>query len=346
MLEPFANLRIRVAALGVFLFSSLAWAQAPDANLAPAASAARDPAAAEALFRAGRQLIQEGKLEEAYAKFEESYRLDPTAGALLNLGECRLREGKTASAWALYQQAATLADVQGKPDLFDLASQRQRELEPDLSYLTFHVAKAVPGLQVKRDGVLVGAAQFDVSLPVDPGRHIISAQAPGYESVQFAVVVHDKHDRQIVNVPALKERPLQLQTSSVAPQPAPMPTQVTTSTRSEPWPWLLGGVGAASLVVGSVSGLLAIHENSYAKSHCPSHLNCNNDVLQAQGRRDTEANVAWVTIPIGIAALGSAVTWLLLTPPSSTPNGENPKSVSFGSFTNGRDAACWMGGSF
>ena len=347
MLEPFAHLRIGLAALGVLLFSGLAWAEAPDANLAPAANSARDPAAAEALFRAGRQLAQEGKLEEAFAKFEESYRLDPTAGALLNMGECRIREGKTASAWALYQQAATLADVQGKPDLFDLAFQRQREIEPNLSYLTFHVAKAAPGLEVKRDGVLVGAAQFDVSLPVDPGRHIISAQAPGYESIQFAVVVHEKRDRQIVNVPALKERPL-VQASSVAPQPKPQPIALpdSTSTRRDRWPWLIGGVGATSLVVGTVSGLLAIHEYHYEQSHCPGRSDCDTEVHQSQGRRDVEANVAWVTIPIGVVALGTATAWLLRNHRSRTSNSDAPKSVSFGTFTNGRDAACWMGGSF
>jgi len=114
--------------LGIILFSNLAWAEAPQAATTAPQGAARDPAAAEALFRAGRQLLQEGKLEEAFAKFEESYRLDPTAGALLNMGECRFRAGKSASAWALYQQAATLADVQGKPDLYELASHRQLEL--------------------------------------------------------------------------------------------------------------------------------------------------------------------------------------------------------------------------
>lgn len=299
-------------------------------------------------------MLQEGRLEEAYGKFEESYRLDPTAGALLNMGECRLREGKTASAWAFYQQAATLADVQGKPDTYELASQRQRELEPNLSYVTFHVAKPVPGLAVKRDGVLVGPAQFDVSIPVDPGRHIIAAEAPGYESIQFAVVVQEKHDRQIVNVPALKEKPIS-QVSSIAPQPKPNPVASPVSpqppeqpqpraTSSSPWPWVLGGVGAASLVVGTVSGVLALRENSYAKDHCPAQFNCNNEVLQAQGRRDTEAAIAQVTIPVGVLAMAGAATWLLLTPQAASD--DNPHRVSFGTFTNGRDATCWMAGAF
>ena len=338
-----------LTALGIILFSNLAWAEAPEATTAAPKGAARDPAAAEALFRAGRQLLQEGKLEEAFAKFEESYRLDPTAGALLNMGECRFRAGKSASAWALYQQAATLADVQGKPDLYELALHRQQELEPNLSYLTFHVSKAVPGLEVKRDGVLVGAAQFDVTLPVDPGRHFISAQAAGYESIQFAVVVQDKHDRQIINVPALKELRIS-QVASVAPQPKPMPMPMPARNQSQaqsptsPWPWVLGGVGAASLVVGTVSSILMINEYKYEKDNCPAKSNCNNNVQQSQGRRNTEMGLAEVTIPVGLVALGSAATWLLFFPRAA--KGEQQPAVAFGTFTNGRDATCWMRGTF
>ena len=364
MLQPRARLKLPTIVLGALFYALPVWAQAQNTASSPTAGdqttpnnslaavvappptpsrAVHDPAAAEALFRAGRDLLQESRLEEAYAKFEESYRLDPTAGALLNQGECREREGKMASAWALYQQAATLADVQGKPDTLEVASLRQRVLEPDLSYLTFHVAKAVPGLEVKRDSVLVGAAQFDLSLPVDPGRHIIVAQAPGYESIQYAVIIHEKRDRQVVNIPALKERPIS-QVASVAPQPRPMAPAPSPPT-IEPWPWLLAGVGATSLVVGSVSGLLSIHENNYMKSHCPDRQNCDVQVHLAQGRRDTEYNIAWVTLPIGVAALGGAATWLLLQH-SSESSDVTQKPVAIGTFTDGHAAVCWMSGAF
>lgn len=340
-----------LAALEIMLLASFAWAQAPEPHGAAAGAVARDPAAAEALFRAGRELLQAGRFDEAFAKFEESYRLDPTAGALFNQAECRYRQGKTASAWALFQQAATLADVQGKPDIYELALQRQRELEPNLSYLTLRVAQPVPGLEVKRDGVLVGSAQFDVAIPIDPGQHVITAQAPGYEPIQIPIVVQENQSRQIVTVPALEGQPVP-QTPSSAPESKPAPAVQSSpplleeprgaSPRS-PWPWLLGGVGAASLVVGTVSGVLAIRENDYAKDNCPTRVDCSRDVLQAQGRRDTEVGIAQVTIPVGILALGSAATWLLLTPSSSS---ETPRRVSFGTFTNGRDATCWMTGAF
>ena len=338
-----AILRSLLALSWVLAFASATQAQLTNAGSAAASVGARDPAAAEALFRAGRQLLLEARLEEAYAKFEESYRLDPTAGALFNLGECRLKEGKTASAWALYQQAATLADVQGKPDLLELATARASALQADLSYLTFHVAEAVPGLEVLRDGVLVGRAQFDVSLPVDPGRHSISLRAPGYESLDLAVVVGEKHDRQTVNVPQLKERALVV---ALPPHQATLQAPQNLAMKSNPWPWVIGGVGTASLLVGTVSGILAVSENHRMAEACPQRLNCSNDVLVSQGRRDLEAKIAWVGIPVGVAALGGTVTWLLMSQPSDHQAHPDRQSIALGTSTNGRDVSLFMGGIF
>ena len=339
---------IRVALRSLLTISCLlavagaARAQASNLVNLSATVSARDPAAAEALFRAGRQLLFEARFEDAYAKFEESYRLDPTAGALFNMGECRLNQGKSASAWALYKQAATLADVQGKPDLMDLATSRANQLQVDLSYLTFHVAQAVPGLEVMRDGVLVGRAQFDVSLPVDPGRHSISLRAPGYESLEIAVIIGEKHDRQTFNVPKLNEKPLAV---TASPSPPPVATRIIEA-KPNTWPWAIGGVGAASLLVGSVSGILAISENHRMAEACPARMNCSNDVLLAQGRRDLEAQIAWIGMPVGIAALGSAATWLLLSHQHDKQEHIDHLSMAIITNANGRDIALQLGGSF
>ncbi len=338
-------LRSLLAFVWVLALVGSTFAQGP--NVGSGTVNARDPAAAEVLFRAGRQLILEARLEEAYAKFEESYRLDPTAGALFNLGECRWKQGKTASAWALYQQAATLADVQGKPDLMDLATTRANQLQADLSYLTVHVAAAVPGLEVMRDGVLVGRAQFDVSLPVDPGRHSITQRAPGYEPVELAVIVGEKHDRQTLNLPKLKEKPLASQ--SPAP-PAPIVSRITETrvieTNPNPWPWVLGGVGTASLLVGTVSGILAISENRQMARDCPARLNCTNNVVLAQGRRDNEVKIAWIGIPVGIAAVGGAATWLLLSQHSGNDQQTDKKAIAVGAAATGRDLLLNLNGAF
>ena len=109
--------------------------------LAPAAFAgdASTQAAAEALFREGRALMQQGKYPEACQKLKESQRLDPGAGTLLNLAACYERGGQTASAWATYREAAASAARSGRKDWEATARERAHQLEPTLSSLTIDV---------------------------------------------------------------------------------------------------------------------------------------------------------------------------------------------------------------
>src|SRR5512141_381175 len=119
-------------------------------------AAAQDPAGAELLFREGRRLLDEGNVDAACEKLQESQALDPMSGTLLNLADCLTKQGKTATAWARFRNAAELATTQGKADQAAEATRRANELEADLSYLTIKVPQPVPGLEVKRGGVTVG----------------------------------------------------------------------------------------------------------------------------------------------------------------------------------------------
>ena len=89
-------------------------------------------AAAEALFREGRRLMEEGNYDEACPKFEASNRLDVAVGTLLNLGVCWEQGGRLASAWATFLEAAALAARTGSPEREQLARSRAAELESRL----------------------------------------------------------------------------------------------------------------------------------------------------------------------------------------------------------------------
>ena len=63
------------------------------------AALAEDKVAADAAFRAAKELEKAGKLVEACPLYETSYRNDPQLGALLNLANCHELTGRTATAW-------------------------------------------------------------------------------------------------------------------------------------------------------------------------------------------------------------------------------------------------------
>jgi hypothetical protein len=136
---------------------------------------AGDAALAEALFSEARQLMAQGKYAEACSKFESSNRADPATGTLLNLANCYEKLGKTATAWAVYVQVAASPGALRT----EFARQHADALLPTLPKLTIQAPSAPANASVARDGIAVPAGAFGTAIPVDPGRHVIEATAPG-----------------------------------------------------------------------------------------------------------------------------------------------------------------------
>ncbi|CAN5325742.1 hypothetical protein BH09MYX1_BH09MYX1_41350 [soil metagenome] len=143
------------------------------------AQGANNQAAAQALFDEGRRLMDQGKFADACPKLESSQKLDPGAGTLMNLASCYEKNGQTASAWVTYTDAAS-ASAGRHPDWVDSAKQHVSALEPKLSRLTVDVKAKADGLVVKRDGIVLSDGTSGVPIPVDPGKHIVEATAPGH----------------------------------------------------------------------------------------------------------------------------------------------------------------------
>ncbi len=137
--------------------------------------------AAQALFDQARQLMKAGRHAEACPKLAESNRLDPGIGTQFHLADCYEQSGKVASAWAAFLEVASLAHSSGQADRERVAQKRAAKLEPRLPRLEISVSDAhrVAGLEIRRDGVLMGPAQWGTPLPIDPGEHELVARGAG-----------------------------------------------------------------------------------------------------------------------------------------------------------------------
>ncbi|HYQ00845.1 MAG TPA: hypothetical protein VER96_19380 [Polyangiaceae bacterium] len=271
-----------------------------------------DPAAAEALFREGRALLDRGQVNAACEKLEASNALEPSAGTLLNLATCREKQGKTATAWANFISAERLARNQNRPEQATEAKRRATELEPQLSTLTLSVRAPVPGLEVWRAGQAVPSATFDTPVPIDPGKIVIEASAPGYESVQLEISIGAAADRRVLEIPKLKKA------AQIDPSSSPV---VTTDAQrsggtelhgdtSTALPWAIGIAGGATLVAGGVLGALALSSNSKAIAACEKENN-SAACTQTQDRRDNQALASTVCVGVGVVGVGIAAIWLL-----------------------------------
>src|SRR5690606_34052060 len=123
----------------------------------PCSAQTGNAAAAEALFDQARSAMEHEEYEEACTKFRESNRLDPAAGTLLNLGNCEELRGNLATAWELFR--AVEAQLPPGDDCIPEARDRAAKLKPRLPRLPIDAGNPPPdGMEVKRDGVVLGSA--------------------------------------------------------------------------------------------------------------------------------------------------------------------------------------------
>jgi hypothetical protein len=270
------------------------------------AQSASDKAAAEALFREGRRLLDAGQYPAACAKLLESQRLDPAPGTLLNLGGCYEKNGQTASAWATFKEAMSASHLKGRTDWENLARSRSLALEPKLSRLTITVSSTADGLQVRRDGEAVGQAEWGTAIPVDPGTHVVEAQAP-----------HRKPFKQSVDVAGGGANAAVAVTELAADDGSgPGPSTGDPGSTQRMIGLVVGGVGLVSLGVGSAFGLVAMgKENDATHNHCQSDgVHCDSTGLQLGQDAHTDATASTVFFVVGGAALAGGLVLYFTAP--------------------------------
>lgn len=240
---------------------------------------ADDPAGAQALHDEAKALMKDGKWSAACPKLEESQRLSPAVGTRFKLADCLEHTGRTASAWANFLGVAATAKEKGQKDRETEARTRAAALEPKLSRLAIVVpdASRVAGLDVKRDGESVGAAQWGTPLPVDPGVHEVLASAPGKRAYKAQLEIAGDASTAKVLIPALEDE------SVSAGAGVSSGGGATT-----------GGIGSASAGTGASTGASAGAGDGGAS------------------RGGSSSTLGWVLVGAGgVAIAGGAVFWIL-----------------------------------
>lgn len=293
----------------------------------PGARAERNPAAAQALFDEAKRLVQSGDFAAACPKFRASYELDPGGGTLLNLADCHARAGRTASAWSLFKEAEVMAQRDGRPERVDYARRNVRELEAQLVYLRVSVGPEarVPGLSLSVDGVPLAEAAWGSALPVDPGAHVLRAEAPGYEALEQNVEVEAAPGVRVeLQVPPLVPSSSAAAASDdgVVPQPSDTGSSALRTTG-----WVLGGVGIAALGVGGFFGLRAMSRWDERNAACEG--GCTLAARDAGDDAKSAATIATIGVSSGLVLGGIATVLLLTSGGDERPELAGPLPVSF-----------------
>jgi hypothetical protein len=233
---------------------------------------AGDPAAADALFRRGREAAERGDWAGACPKFAESQRLDPAPGTLLNLADCEEHMGQLATS---YEHFKTAVETMGpSDDRIPFAKQHMASVEKRVPHLTLNASAGLSDrARVMRDDVQLGSASFGVALPVDPGTHAVVVRVPGHVD-RRVVVTLKPGDAQMITLAAGEVE------STAAASVAPLAPNVAPSTPERPGRAgtnparvigvVLGVAGIAGVGVGGVAGAFVLSKKSIVDdpSHC------------------------------------------------------------------------------
>lgn len=293
-------------------------AGAPVMSRAETPSADQNKAQATQVFQQGHALADKGDYAAACPKFEESVRLYSGVGPLLNLADCYEHLGRTASAWRTYKTALEKAVASHEADRQKQARAGIEALETRLPRLKIVVSTDadLPGLVIKRDGLVVPRENFGVADPLDPGDHTVEASAPG-KTTWSRTSQLDSGGSVDVTVPVLK-------TAENSPTP-----EVSSAAGSDSTPQrgssqrLIGlvaaGVGVVGIGVGSYFGLSAKSKHDDSQTHCRTSTQCDPAGIDLNSDAQHAATLSTITFGIGLVALAGGAALYFTSPRDSAP---------------------------
>lgn len=273
-------------ALGAIVCASTLWCGAARA----------DEAGALIVYNEAVKLMEAQRYAEACPRFEASFRLAPTVRTKMAVALCHERAGRIATAWAQYREAVRLAKQANDDVSREAAQSRAATLEARLPRLEIHLAKPAAPITVLLDGETRPAATLDHPLPIDPGPHVLRAEALGKKPFDRTFTVGEGATESIT-VPELDE--------VAAPVPAPATKADATRAPMPWWGWGAFGLAAVSAGVGTGFGIAAVAADGDARERCPSSPCRDRDGVDASESADTRAWVA--NVAIGAAVVFAAV---------------------------------------
>lgn len=281
---------------------------------------ARDPVAAEALFKAARALVEKGDYAAGCPKFEASLALNPSASTMINIAKCHEHEGKVGTAWEDYHRALTLnRETQGdkrRKGLEELANKGIAALEPRVPKLAVVVKGAPEGLEVLRDGKPLPPAALGEALPADPGSHEIRASAPGHKE-ETRTVSLEEGKTETVEI-TLKPEPRAAAPRADAAPPKEEGGGVPT------WAWISGAVGiglSGAAAYFLVDDLAAIDALRAGCRDVPGGTYCTPgyDYAADNARKNLDFGLFVGLGGAGVLAIGAAIVGIATAGPADEP---------------------------
>jgi hypothetical protein len=311
-----SRLRLSTAALilATSAFTSLvapsAWAQdQPQAE---------NVAAARSLGTQGIQLAEAGDCRGAIEKLSRAEALYHAPSILGRLGECQVKVGQIVLGTENLNRVVREQLAANAPKAFRDAQERAKGVLaaalPKIARLTVRVDPPDARPQVSVGGTLLPTALIGVERPTDPGTHEVVVTAPGYLEKKTTVSLGEggaqelaiqlEKDPNAVAAAAVTAAPA----ATPAPTPASAPPADSAPKKDNTLAYVALGIGGAGLIVGTVTGFVAMGKKSDLECQNKSCPSSQEDTLNSA---KTMATVSTVSFVVGLVGVGTGVVLLL-----------------------------------
>lgn len=268
---------------------------------------ADDLAKARKLFQAGLAREEAGDWSGALSLFREVAAIKTNHIVRFHIALCLEKTGKLVEAIEQFALAKAQAEKEGGTDAELTVANAKKHLDALRARVpAVRVARpTTPGARLTIDGQ---AVSFDAVIPLDPGAHHVVVEAPDHARFEREVTLVEGVGAPVSVEPRLDPiAPAKPAASGVTPS-------IADTTPDRTLPWVLGGVGAASLIGAGVFYGLRASTLSDLDASCSARVDCDPSKRDLADRGRTYTIAGNVLLGVGVASIAAAVTIVVLTP--------------------------------
>jgi hypothetical protein len=276
-----------------------------------------DRATARELAAEGNAALRKKSFDIAEDRFRRADALVHAPTLVVDHARALVGLGRFAEAYQRYQLVLSEGAAANAPRGWKQAiKDAEREVQPlsaKIAWLTLSV-KTQADAHVWMDGREVPSSELGTRQPVDPGTRAITARAAGFLPKEVSVTL---------TAGGVTELAIEL--DPVPPEPEPTVTATTSAApvavappaKDRTWVYVAYGAGAAGLIAGATTGILALGVRSDINAECPD-LHCtaktNEQLTHMQSQQSkyrTLGTISGIGFVLGLAGAATG-TWLLL----------------------------------
>lgn len=281
---------------------------------------ADDGPGAKELFLKAVTAFEKHDYTVACPAFAESYQLAARPATRFAMAECESAAGRIATAAMLYgdflrmvENIESDAERAKHKERVKQAQSRQAELAKEIPYLTLVLAAAAPpNTVVTRDGETLTAASLGIAIPVDPGEHVITVQAPGGKLKEIRVTLERGGKTMQELEPPLPPTPIGGVVNTPAITTTDMTAEEMRKSKFRTIAIVAGGVGVAGLIAGGVLGGLTMQKASVIETQCKD-IKCNPEGYAATQDAQRLGLGSTIGFGVGIAGVATGAVMFILS---------------------------------